>query len=60
MRFSLFKLKPPARTAWDFQYVVHHVEEQKEYRFRAREVWKKWLGPEDCLRECEAWAAEPK
>ena len=59
MRFSLFKFKLPARPrpAWDFQYVVHRVEEGKEYGFRARVVWKRWISPEDCLAEYEAWAA---
>ena len=36
---------------------MHRVEEGKEYGFRARVVWKRWISPEDCLAEYEAWAA---
>ena len=43
VRFSLFKFKLPAkpRPAWDFQYVIHRVEAEREYGFRGRLVWKK-------------------
>ena len=59
VRFSLFKFKVPRfpRPAWDFQYVIHKVEENKEYGFKARLVWKKFVSPEDCLKEYETWAA---
>ena len=59
IRFSLFKFKLPRkpRPAWDFQYVIHRVEADKEYGFRARVVWKKFVSPEDCLAEYESWAA---
>ena len=60
IRFSLFKFlvreKDP-RPAWDFQYVIHKVEDTKEYGFKARLVWKKFVSPEDCLKEYETWAA---
>jgi hypothetical protein len=41
-RFSLFKFKLPKapRPAWDFQYVIHKMQEGKEYGFKARMVWK--------------------
>ena len=57
IRFSLFKFKLPKkpRPAWDFQYVIHRVEEDKEYGFRARVVWKKFRSPDDCLEEYERW-----
>jgi hypothetical protein len=59
IRFSLFKFKVPRapRPAWDFQYVIHKIEEGKEYGFKARLVWKKLVSPEDCLQEYEAWGA---
>ena len=59
IRFSLFKFKLPRgpRPAWDFQYVIHRVEDNKEYGFKARLVWKKFVSPEDCLREYESWSA---
>jgi hypothetical protein len=59
IRFSLFKFfvrpKDP-RPAWDFQYVIHKVEEKREYGFKARLVWKKFVSPEDCLKEYETWS----
>jgi hypothetical protein len=60
IRFSLFKftVKPTNRlAAWDFQYVIHRIEEGKEYGFKARLVWKRFVSPEDCLREYESWSA---
>lgn len=57
IRFSLFKFKLARfpRPAWDWQYVLHKVEEGKEYGYRARVVWKKFVSPEDCLKEYETW-----
>jgi hypothetical protein len=66
VRFSLFKFKMPQlpRPAWDFQYAVHKVAEGKEYGFRARVVWKKFVSPTDCIHEYNMWLAalrkEPK
>jgi len=62
VRMSLFKFKVPRkpRPAWDFQYVVHNVEENQEYGFRGRLVWKRFVSPEDCLNEYETWAASLK
>jgi hypothetical protein len=59
IRFSLFKFKVPRvpRPAWDFQYVLHRIEEGKEYGFRARLVWKKFVSAENCLEEYETWVA---
>ena len=59
IRFSIFKFKLPRRPrpAWDFQYVINGVQEGKEYGFRARAVWKKFVSPGDCRREYEAWVA---
>jgi len=59
IRFSLFKFKvgpQVRRPAWDFQYVLHRVEAGKEYGYRGRLVWKKFVSPEDCLREYDSWA----
>lgn len=57
IRFSLFKFKTPRvpRPAWDFQYVIHSVEKGREYGFKARLVWKKFVSAEDCAEEFEAW-----
>jgi hypothetical protein len=59
IRFSLFKFKLPRfpRPAWDFQYVIRKIRKEKEYGFRARVVWKRFVSPEDCQREYETWAA---
>jgi hypothetical protein len=58
VRFSLFKFKLPAkpRPAWDFQYVIHRVEAEREYGFRGRLIWKKWVSEQDCLQEYERFA----
>jgi len=60
IRFSIFKfkMKPFPRPAWDYQYVIHKVEEGKEYGYKARVVWKKFVSPEDCLLEYEKWARD--
>jgi hypothetical protein len=57
IRFSLFKFKLDRfpRPAWDFQYVIHRVERDREYGFRARVVFKRFVSPEDCVKEYESW-----
>jgi hypothetical protein len=57
IRFSLFKFKLPRfpRPAWDFQYVLRKLARGKQYGFKARLVWKKFVRPEDCLKEYETW-----
>jgi hypothetical protein len=59
IRFSLFKFKLARhpRPAWDFQYVIRQIEAQKQYGFRGRLVWKRFVSAEDCLREYMRWAA---
>jgi len=59
IRFSIFKFKLGTfpRPAWDFQYVIHRVEENRRYGYRARVVWKKFVSADDCLREYEDWVA---
>lgn len=60
IRFSLFKFKVKRnlkRPAWDFQYVIKRIEPGREYGFRARLVWKRFVSPEDCQREYETWRA---
>lgn len=59
IRFSLFKFKvgeQVKRPAWDFQYVIHSVEQDRQYGFRGRLIWKKFVSPEDCLQEYETWS----
>ena len=60
VRFSLFKFKLPRhpRPAWDFQYVIHKVEADREYGFSGRLVWKKFVSPEDCWKEYREWMSE--
>lgn len=57
IRFSLFKFKVPKnpRPAWDFQYVIRRLAEGKEYGFRMRLAWKRFVSAEDCLGEYETW-----
>jgi hypothetical protein len=59
IRFSLFKFKVPRhpRPAWDFQYVIHKVEEGPSYGFKGRLIWKKFVSPEDCQDEYRRWRA---
>jgi hypothetical protein len=58
IRMSLFKFKVPKfpRPALDWQYVIHQLEADREYGFRARLAWKKYAGAEDCRDEYERWA----
>jgi len=51
IRFSLFKFNVPRRPcpAWDFQYVVNKVEEDREYGFKGRLVPKRFVSVQDCL-----------
>ena len=60
IRFSLFKFKVPRhpRPAWDFQYVINKVEKDREYGFKGRLVWKRFVSPQDCLREYQKWQSE--
>ncbi|MGD9853667.1 MAG: hypothetical protein AB7U20_01830 [Planctomycetaceae bacterium] len=63
VRFSLFKFKVDerrTRPAWDFQYVIHRVETGREYGFRGRLVWKKFVSPEDCLGEYTNWVQQQR
>lgn len=62
IRFSLFKFKVPKypRPAWDFQYVIRGIEEEKEYGFKGRLVWKMFVSAEDCQAEYERWAASAR
>ena len=59
IRLSLYKFKvndKQKRPAWDFQYVIHKVESGREYGFRGRLVWKKFVSPDDCRHEYITWA----
>ena len=60
IRFSLFKFKVPRhpRPAWDFQYVINRVERGREYGFKGRLVWKRFISAQDCLMEYEKWRSE--
>ncbi len=57
IRFSLFKFKLERhpRPAWDFQYVVRDIEPDREYGFRGRLIWKKFVSAEDCHDEYMRW-----
>jgi hypothetical protein len=57
IRFSLFKFKVRRRPcpAWDFQYVIHKVEEGRPYGFKGRLIWKNFVSPEDCQEEYRRW-----
>ena len=57
IRFSVFKFKLPKlkRPAWDFQYVMKRLVENKNYGFKGRLVWKPWISKEDCLAEYNRW-----
>jgi hypothetical protein len=61
IRFSLFKFKVPKhpRPAWDFQYVIHHVEENHAYGFNGRLIWKKFISAQDCQEEFRRWQTGP-
>jgi hypothetical protein len=60
IRFSLFKFKVPKfpRPACDWQYVIHNVQADQEYGFRARLVWKPFVSPDDCRQEYDRWSAQ--
>lgn len=60
IRFSLFKFKLPRhpRPAWDFQYVINKVKEDREYGFKGHLVWKRFISAQDCLKEYEKWQSE--
>ena len=62
IRFSLFKFKLARRPrpAWDFQYVIHSVEEGRPYGFKGWLIWKKFISPEDCQEEYRRWQAALK
>jgi len=60
IRFSLFKFKVPRRPrpAWDFQYVIHQVEADRNYGFKGRLIWKKFVSQEDCQAEYDRWESD--
>lgn len=62
IRFSLFKFKLRrfSRPAWDFQYVIRKIDEKKDYGFKSRLVWKKFVSADDCLQEYEAWRSSTR
>jgi len=57
IRFAMFRSKRDyrSRPAWDFMYVIRNIEQGRDYGFRARAVWKKFISPADCLHEYETW-----
>ena len=61
IRFSLFKFKvnqQQQRPAWDFQYVIHKVQEDRIYGFRGRLVWKKFRSLNNCQAEYDKWTRQ--
>ncbi len=41
--------------AWDWQYVIQNPELNKEYRYRARIVYKPYAGRADIIKEYKNW-----
>jgi hypothetical protein len=62
IRFSLFKFKVPRRPrpAWDFQYVIHKVENDRPSGFKGRLIWKTFVSAEDCQEEYRRWRSSLK
>ena len=62
IRLSLFKFKVPRRPrpAWDFQYVIHKVAEDRRYGFKGRLIWKKFTSATDCQEEYRKWRSALK
>jgi len=60
IRFSMFKFKVPRRPrpAWDFQYVIHHVQADRPYGFKGRLIWKKFVSSDDSEDEFRRWRAQ--
>jgi len=65
IRMSVFRahrrrirgLEDQLHPAWDFAYLIKNIAEGRSYGFKARLVWKKFVSPEDCLKEYESWAS---
>ena len=58
IRFSLFKFKvndERKRPAWDYQYVIHQPEANREYGYRGRLVWKPFVNEQDVISEYQRW-----
>jgi hypothetical protein len=62
IRFSLFKFKVPRRPrpAWDFQYVIHKLENDRPSGFKGRLIWKTFVSAEDCQEEYRRWRSSLK
>ena len=61
IRFSLFKFKVKGerrKPAWDFQYVIHDLQQDREYGYQGRLMWKKFVSFDDCLDEYRSWSAQ--
>jgi hypothetical protein len=41
--------------AWDFQYIIPDVKIGREYSFRARMIYKKFMGKKDIEKEYFTW-----
>ncbi len=60
IRFAMYRFQVKARSrrpAWDFQYVIRQVQTDREYGFRGRLVWKRFVSGSDCEAEYERWLA---
>ena len=44
--------------AWDWQYVIRQPVLNKEYGYRARIVYKPYVGRKDVIDEYEGWLRE--
>ena len=50
----------PANPAWDFQFIIPKVKQEKEYSFRARIIYKPFVSNEDILKEYHQWGKDLK
>ena len=48
----------PQNPAWDFQFLIPHPKQGKEYSFNARIVYKPFISGEDILEEYKSWENE--
>jgi hypothetical protein len=49
-------VKPGTNPAWDWQYIIHDYEVGESYGYKARMVYKPWVGRDDVIAEYESWS----
>jgi hypothetical protein len=67
IRFALWNFscdadgnRDPHSPAWDWQYVIRNPAVNKQYGYRARIIYKPFVGRADVVREFEHWKSELK